>query len=109
MPEITKRGLVFVDDDGTLSLIRMDEEMTVHGLTIGCEEFYQDWPETHADLVDVDTIGDDLGLVNLTSIQAMSFNKDGQLCVAREAIRYALDHEPEKIYQLLQYESQAES
>jgi len=104
MSTITKRGLVFKEQDGSISLIRLDEEMVVHGLTIGDEdELYDNWPEHHADLVDVDTIGDDMNLVNLTSLQTLTFSRDGKECPAREAINHGLNTEPQKIYQLLTY------
>lgn len=99
---LTRRGIVFKEQDGSISLIRLDAEMVVHGMTIGDEhEFYTNLPECDADVVDVDDTGDEMGLVAITSVQQLTFKRGGVEVPARQAIQATLEIAPEEILKLL--------
>lgn len=96
------RGLVYRELDGTVSLILVNQDQELEGMTISdYDEVYNTLPDNHADLVEVDNANDPQGLVVMNSLYLMSFSLSNKDVPAREAIRHAMEREPDKIVALL--------
>lgn len=95
------RGIVFRDEDGDLSLLRVFEDNSVDEKTISdFGDIYTQLPDTGADIVDIED-DSDKQMVFLQSICSLTFSENGTNCYARDAIRTTAQAVPERFREMI--------
>lgn len=97
-----KRGFVFHNEEDALILMTINEELEVTELIITDEEQnYAELPVNKLDVVEINDLGADLGLVGMKSVYSLTFHKTMGPSSAVGAIRLAVKEHPEKLLKLL--------
>ena len=91
------RGVVFKEANGNITLLTINADLSTSESSLSdFDDIYETMPEAGVDIVEVDE-HETTGVVVLKSLCGMTFRTDEGLAPAREAIRQAAQHEPDKL------------